>query len=290
MLFNKKTALLLSSSILVSVIGACSSNVIPMARPINGDISFANSNLVTRISENVTQSKQDPNHFYIDAGNGQKTGASFTIKLNFGSDGFKTKSNSGTVASVVGDISHIDVALIKKATSPNLPADMTTPIVTGHLVRTIAGSTIAAPTTPAVNGTNGTGTVGAGALVNVITFTNVPDGTFWVAAAAVSGGTTNITSTVSPSISAATPGAVPATIVNGNYFVSTGGGDGGLLGSVTITKDVVSLKAQYVMSAAAIAAPLTLTLPLLSAGGAVITSDVTVNDGNHVLTGVPAVI
>ncbi|MFN4152788.1 MAG: hypothetical protein ACK4IX_17730, partial [Candidatus Sericytochromatia bacterium] len=93
MLFNKKAALSLSSLILFSLVSACSSNIAPNAVALNGDASFANSNLVNRISETVTQSKQDPSHFFIDAGKGQKTGVSISMKLNLGTGGdFKVKA------------------------------------------------------------------------------------------------------------------------------------------------------------------------------------------------------
>ena len=196
MLFGKKTAVALSSMILLSVIGACSSNMTPMPVAVNGNTSFADSNLVTRISADVTQSKQDPNHFYIDAGKGQTTGASITVKLNLSNGSFKTKSANGTdLSSVASDIASFNIALIDSVARPTA---LGTPVKQGTIARTTSGGT------PTLTGyTPGNLVAGTGPALTTITFTNVPvnvTGTYWIAAAAFNGATTpaNITNITAP--------------------------------------------------------------------------------------------
>lgn len=305
MLFNRKTALFVSSAILISAFGACSSGVTPVPVAVNGDVSFTNSNLVTRISENVTQSKQDPNHFYIDAGKGQTTGASLTVKLNLGNGGFKTKSADGTPAKVISDIGSFDIALLENTTGTaptgsvaNLGAAATL-VAGGNVVRTTAASGILAghATSNSVNGStlvgNGTtdgvlpatGVTGVNALVTTITFTNVPASntgkSYWVAAAAKdSAGTANITNasgTINTAGVSATPttnGASSVNLIAGRYYVSTAGGTSG---AIRVTTDVVSGKAVYHVSSTQ---DLVIAMTLADAlTGASITSAITVNDG-----------
>lgn len=308
MLFNRKTALFVSSAILISAFGACSSGVTPVPVSVNGDVSFASSNLVTRISENVTQSKQDPSHFYIDAGKGQTTGASLTVKLNLGNGGFKTKSADGTPAKVISDIGSFDIALLENTTGTapsgsvaNLAATATTFVAGGNVVRTTTASGILAghATSNSVNGTTlvgngptdttapgaGDGIVGNDALVTTITFTNVPASTtaksYWVAAAAKdSAGTANITNasgTINTAGVSATPttnGASSINLIAGRYYVSTAGGTSG---AIRVTADVVSGKAVYHVSSTQ---DLVIAMTLADAlTGASVTSAITVNDG-----------
>lgn len=281
MLFGKKAALLLSSAMLVSSLGACSSGISTTPVAVNGDVNFANSNLVTRISETLSVSKEDPNHFYIDAGKGEKTGVSFSVNLNFGGSKFNTKASaSGSVAKVATDVTHIDIELVKSASAPTSIANLdTNGVITAHLARAGTAGTGAvnglfpAPGTLATNG--GTTTV--------ITFTNINDGTYWVAAAALTG-TTNIGALTLPAngftgVAPATKGTGGTAIGAGSYFSSTFGGTGAS-GSVVVTKEIVGLKAQYVIQAGD-TTPIGMNIPLLEAGGATIESSIKLDDGNH---------
>lgn len=287
MLFGKKTAVSLSSMILLSVVGACSSNVTPMAVAVNGNTSFADSNLVTRISQNVTQSKQDPNHFYIDAGKGQVTGASLTVKLNLGNGGFATKaSSSGAPAKVIGDIASFDVALIDSSTSPvAMPA---TPTAAGNITKTVTAGTAPVNGPLATTGSVGTGattpTTGTGpGVATVITFTNLPQSTnaYWVAAAAKDSTLANITNASGTLTNAAGPGVL------GQYYVSSTGG-GATTGSMKVTKSVLSGKAQYAVENTS---DLGIAMTLAdTAAGANIGSVITINDGTTAAVSGPIVI
>lgn len=279
MLFGKKAAVTLSSMILLSAISACSSNVTPMAVAVNGDASFANSNLVTRISQNVTQSKQDPNHFYVDAGNGQTTGASVTVKINLGNGGFKTKSANGKPAKVASDVASFDVALIDAASAPsNIPATITSAQATaglkafGNITKNITNTTPTADGLIGGPGVTGVGVTpsatGTPSAATIITFTNVADssGAYYVAVAAKEVTTgVNITNPSGTLDNTTGPGALLA----GKYYVSSN--------SIAVTKEVSGGKALYKVSSTG---DLTVPLYLLDATtGADLTSVVTVNDG-----------
>lgn len=255
MLFGKKTALTLSSLVFLSIVSACSSNVVPSSVSLKGDSNFQDSNLVTRLSSTVTQSKQDPSHFYIDAGKGQKTGASFSVKLNFANGGaFKTKaandSFSGTPMAMIADVTHLKVALIDSATSP---VDLTGAVTVGGSTTTLLAKTGSSPT---------------------ITFTNVPNSTnsYWIAAAALQSGT-NITKVSAPLDDA----------THGRFYVTSTGGDAGLPGSVDVNKtgDGTTTPFQYSVTSTD---ALGMSLTLRDATGATIGSDVTVTNGGDRLT------
>lgn len=261
MLFNRKTALFVSSAILISAFGACSSGVTPVPVAVNGDVSFTNSNLVTRISENVTQSKQDPSHFYIDAGNGLKTGASFSVKLNFANGGaFKTKASAnGTTTAIFSDMTHLRVALIASATSPT---SLTGAVTVGAATSNLLAKTVAS--------SGGTATV---------TFTNVPGavttGTkYWVAAAAEASGT-NITNVTGATLTDAT---------YGKFYVTNGGGNAAS-GAVTVTQTVTGAAYSYAVDSTT---ALTMALNLRDATGATVDSTVTVTNGADRLTTIGA--
>jgi hypothetical protein len=260
MLFNKKNALSISSLILFSLVSACSSNIVPNAVALNGDTSFANSNLVNRISETVTQSKQDPSHFFIDAGKGQKTGASLTVKLNFANGGdFKTKASSnGTPTAMFSDVTDLKVALIDSAASPTT--------LTGAKI--IGGGAAIKATLPRTFTASGDG--------DTVTFTNVPESTnsYWIAAAALSSGT-NITK-----VSAPLDGGI-----DGRFYVTTTGGDAALAGSVEVNKVGAVAPFQYNVTSTD---ALGMDLILRDATGANVESSVTVTNGGDRLTTIGA--
>lgn len=263
MLFNRKTALFVSSAILISAFGACSSGVTPAPVSVGGDVNFASSNLVTRISENVTQSKQDPSHFYIDAGNGQKTGASFSVKLNFANGGgFRTKASAdGTATAMFGDMTHLRVALVASATSPT---DLTGAVTVGAATSNLLAKTVAS--------SGGTATV---------TFTNVPGavttGTkYWVAAAAYASGT-NITNVTGATLTDGT---------YGKFFVTNGGGNAAS-GAVTVLQTVTNAGLTFAYTVNSTTA-LTMALNLRDATGATVDSTVTVTNGADRLTTIGA--
>lgn len=280
MLFSRKIALFVTTALMVSAVSACSSNVTPVAVSLNGETSFADSNLVTRISENVTQSKQEASHFYIDAGNGLKTGASFSVTLKFlNGGGFQTKASAdGTTSKIWSDVAKLKVALIQSASSPT---DLTgaksigpSNTTTLSLAKTIAG----------VSGTT------------TVTFTNVPENSslatnsYWIAAAALGAGDVNITNTNG------------ITLGSEKYYVSNGGGTVTLLntsgnvfydtiGSAAMTCPAGSLKVGKVVDANGSTnyfvsnkvAPLTIPLQLKEATGATVDSLVTVTDGGDIV-------
>lgn len=268
---NKSFKVASIALLIAGIISGCSSSVTPSTASISGSTNFSDSNLVTRISENVTQSKQDSNHFYIDAGKGQITGASLTVKLNLGNGGFNTKAiANGAGAKITSDITSFDVALIDSASSPNnIPA---TPAGFGTVTKTIATAGVAsADGTPR--------TLGSGNIYTTITFTNVPESTnkYWVAVAAKAGAV-NITNLAGTLTNTTEPGAMTA----GKYYVSTTGG-GATAGSMIVTRSVLSGRALYqVESTTDLAVALTLAD---ATTGATIGSVVTVNDGTTDITG-----
>jgi hypothetical protein len=301
MLFSKKSALLLSVALFISALGACSSSVVSTVS-LNGDANFANSNLVNKISERISQSKLDPNHFYIDAGNGEKTGASLSVKVNFGNGTFKTKSTDGSTAKIISDVTGFDVALVESTTG-------TPPSGTGVALTGLTGGTLIAAgnlTRTMVTGTassnglfpadGGTGAVGINATTGIVTFVNVPQNSgvvntkrYYVIAAAKDTGGLNITNAAGPInalatvafVGAGTPAPAAITLVAGRYYISTTGGDTvtvGALGSEGVTKQVVTGKAVYhIFSAGA-----DLGIPLVlsdTSTGANVTSEIKVNDG-----------
>lgn len=256
MLFGKKTALTLSSLVFLSIVSACSSNVVPSSVSLKGDSNFQDSNLVNRISETVTQSKQDPSHFYIDAGKGQKTGASLTVKLNFANGGgFKTKdSANGTPMAMIADMTHLRVALIDSATSPTTLAGA---VSVGGFTTTLLPKTGSSP---------------------IVTFTNVPESTssYWIAAAALASGT-NITKVSAP-INDGT---------HGRFYVTTTGGDAGLPGSVDVNKTGDGTTTPFAYSVTSTTA-LGMALTLRDATGATVDSAVTVTNGGDRLATIVA--
>jgi hypothetical protein len=275
MLFSRKIALFAVTALMASAVGACSSSVTPVAVSLNGETSFADSNLVTRISENVTQSKQDASHFYIDAGNGLKTGASFSVTLKFSNGGgFQTKASAdGTASKIYSDMTQLKVALIQSAASPT---DLTGVMNIGP------SSTTTLTLAKSVGASGGTATV---------TFTNVPENTtlltdnYWIAAAALDSGNVNITNSNGVSLGGE------------KYYVSNGGGGvtllntSGLLfydaggaaamtcpaGSLKVGKQVTAGSTNYYVSNKV--APLTIPLQLKEATGATVDSLVTVTNG-----------
>lgn len=269
MLFGKKTALTLSSLVLLSIVSACSSNVVPSSVSLKGDSNFQDSNLVNRISETVTQSKQDPSHFYIDAGKGQKTGASLTVKLNLGKGGFKTKAaitDNGTGASITSDIASLNVALIDSSAAP--AGTLGTPVSQGTLVRNTTGSitgyTTGIPGEPGTLGADGATTV---------TFTNLPASTneYWVAAAAFS----NVIPSLLTNIT--NPAATITDATLGEYYVSTGS-------KYVKTGIDASGRAAYLVEGAG--TDLAINLKLLDATeGAKIGTDVNIEDGTTAISG-----
>lgn len=268
----------------MSALGACSSGISTTPVAVNGDVNFANSNLVTRISETVSVSKEDPNHFYIDAGNGQKTGASFSVNLNFAGSKFQTKASaSGTPAKIASDVDTIDLVLTNGAKPTSLTTLNTTSILTARISRigTVGVGVGSAP----VNGLmSGTGFVGLNGTTPVVTFTNIIEGNYWVAATALTG-SVNIAALNAPGAILGTPTAKSVgtgngtTVGLGNYFVSGFGGTGGA-GGVIVTKEVLGLKAQYVIQAGD-TAPIGMNIPLLEATGATVESAIRIDDGNH---------
>ena len=271
MLFSKKSALLLSSAMLVSALGACSSGISTTPVALNADVNFTNSNLVTRISENVSVSKQDSNHFYIDSRSGITNGASITVKVDFASGGFNTKASSnGVGAKIAADVATFDVALINDPVSVSPTSLSAAPAAFGTVTKALGGGTAAADGTP--------GTIGSGKTSALITFTNVPEnpgtGRYFVAIAAKDSGGVNITNP------AGTLNNTFGSIVAGKYYVSTTGGIGGCM---RVTKSVVGGRALYKVE---YTSDLGVVLNLQDAtSGANIGSVVTVNDGTQAITG-----
>ncbi|MEK7431996.1 MAG: hypothetical protein AABZ74_02600 [Cyanobacteriota bacterium] len=274
MLFSKKTAILLSSAMLVSALAACSSGVAPVSVVVKGDANFVDLNSVTKISQTVSVSKQDASHFYVDAGNGQKTGASFSVKLDFSSGGaFKAKaSDDGTASKVFGDITGIKVALLESATQPTGATSIST---LGKVIGGGAAKLIELTRTGLASG------------ATTITFSNVPENTtlstdnYWIAAAAFQS-TTNITNVAGATFTDGTDGA----------FYVTGGGGGvdrlntsGLLfdtftvpaGSVKVGRTVVAGNINYFVSTFT---ALTMDLKLRDAIGARVDSAITITPGS----------
>ncbi len=275
-LFSKKTAILFSSAILVSGLAACSPSVTPASVLVKGDANFVDLNSVTKISQTVSVSKQDANHFYVDAGNGQKTGVSFSVKLDFSSGGeFKAKaSNDGTSSKVFADIQTIKVALLESPTKPTGSTSIST------LGKVIGGGSakLVELTKTGVNPT--------------ITFSNVPENTtlatdnYWIAAAAFQS-TTNITNVA---------GDIFTDPIEGSFYVTSGGGGvdrlnttkGDLFytgnssmivptGSVKVGRTLVGGDINYFVSSFI---SLTMNLKLRDATGAKIDSAITVTPGN----------
>lgn len=276
MLFGKKTAITLSSLVFLSIVSACSSNVVPSSVSLKGDSNFQDSNLVTRLSSTVTQSKQDPSHFFIDAGNGQKTGVSISMKLNLGTGGdFKVKaggSADGTPQKVVADLAKLKVALIEgsETAPPSSLAgalDIGSGTDTGHV---IAGKTGSSPT---------------------ITFTNVPanssttDKAYWIAVSALDSLNADITNKVSHDFVGSdgnyyyvsdANGGVDRLFAVGDPFV--GEDATASVGSIQVAQDATANAGIiYVVSSLD---TLGMTLKLQDATGAKVDSLISVTDGS----------
>ncbi|MEK7431992.1 MAG: hypothetical protein AABZ74_02580 [Cyanobacteriota bacterium] len=72
MVFSKRIELFLLSVMLVSIFTSCSSSISITPVVVKGNVSFSNSNVLTKISNTIYVSKNDPNHFYLDASSSKK--------------------------------------------------------------------------------------------------------------------------------------------------------------------------------------------------------------------------
>jgi hypothetical protein len=95
--FSKKISFTVSSLIAMLTVAACSSGNPGMSTAtIDGNVNFSKANIakpaIVPVIEKVVKDELSDEHVFIDVGNGQKTGASFTVGLNFNAGAFKTKA------------------------------------------------------------------------------------------------------------------------------------------------------------------------------------------------------
>jgi len=255
MTFQKKLMLSVSSLMLVASVAACSSNPVPTSTDIKGGADFSqvyslNSPNVKVVSDSVAK-----DHIIVDVGNGKKTGASFSVKINLASgNNFKTKSADGVPPkTVAADLQSLKFWLVRSVGAP-----------TGNV-----GGTFTSAAAVSLDTTTGTHTA---------TFTNVPDNTggqsYFVAAAAYNvliAGTQNAASNID-NTTVGTAAPITFGAGNGAYF-STTGGDPGNLGSVKV--------ANFLLSPAGATTDLGVSIKLLDGIGATVTGTTSVNDGTY---------
>ncbi len=120
---SKRISYSLISLSLISIIASCSSSNLPITATtsVKASSDFSNSNLGDVKLQQLIQANSTKGETVtvLDAGNGQKTSASFALKINFGAGVFKTKvSVAGTAGKKFSDVTKLDIFLIESASAP----------------------------------------------------------------------------------------------------------------------------------------------------------------------------
>lgn len=257
--------LLFSSIISSSLLFSCSEKNLFSKNLIETEVSFSNANI-----NNYSIKETKKNNFTFDLG--VKNGAFFSVVVNSDiNKAFSIKNSSNGFTGKRSDIKLLRIYLVDinstDLTSGNLKAgpfdiDASSTGPSGTFFTSVTGTT----------GLTDTGT---------LSFKNVANGTFYLAIAAYNSTTVIDSSTNLTSVASGTSNTsrnITSGVSLGRFAISGTGGDSA--GSVAISKEVVSGKAQYTLVGTT---ALGVTLTLADVFVATIDSNTTITDGSYTI-------